>query len=181
MRTGDKFDQWYEDNLKYMIDSYSGLQYDEFVVIRDDEYDGVFNKLQMFDRYREGQNIYFDLDVLIKGDCNHFLREDFTVCHAWWREAYHTPLNSSIMSWKGDRSDIFKFFDSDPEYFMLKYHLGMDQLLYENVEYKMYTEADQYCSYQTVTDEQDYKVYLFNQRYEFMKQPLWFQQYQLQL
>ena len=57
VRTGDKFSQWYEDNLKYQIDKYSCLQYDEFVVIRDDEYEGVFNKLQMFDRYRDGQNI----------------------------------------------------------------------------------------------------------------------------
>ena len=49
-----------------MIDTYSGLKYDEFVVIRNDEYEGVFNKLQMFDLYRDGQNIYFDLDVIIK-------------------------------------------------------------------------------------------------------------------
>ena len=59
---------------------------------------------EMFDRYKDGQNIYFDLDVLIKGDCNHFLRTDFHVCHAWWRDAWHTPLNSSIMSWQGDQS-----------------------------------------------------------------------------
>ena len=65
VRTGNKFDQWYEDNLKYMIDKFSGLQYDEFVVISDDEYEGVFNKLLMFDRYRTGQNLYFDLDVII--------------------------------------------------------------------------------------------------------------------
>ena len=47
VRTGDKFDQWYEDNLKYMIDTHSQLKYDEFVVIRDDQYEGVFNKLLM--------------------------------------------------------------------------------------------------------------------------------------
>ena len=77
VRTGNKFDQWYEDNLKYMIDKFSGLQYDEFVVISDDEYEGVFNKLLMFDRYRTGQNLYFDLDVIITKDCNHFLKKDF--------------------------------------------------------------------------------------------------------
>ena len=46
VRTGDKFDQWYEDNYKYMIDKYSGLEYDDYVVIRDDVYDdeyGCFN------------------------------------------------------------------------------------------------------------------------------------------
>lgn len=181
VRTGDKFDQWYEDNLKHMIDTYSGLKYDAFEVIRDDEYEGVFNKLQMFDRYRDGQNIYFDLDVLIKGDCNHFLRKDFTLCHAWWREAYHTPLNSSIMSWQGDQSHIFEFFDADPEYYMFKYDKGMDQLLYENVEYKTFNEADSYCSYQTITDQQPYSVYLFNQMYQEMKVTGWHHKFLLPL
>ena len=30
VNTGDKFDQWYTDNLKYMIDNYSNLNYDKF-------------------------------------------------------------------------------------------------------------------------------------------------------
>lgn len=180
VRTGDKFSQWYEDNLKYMVDKYSGLQYDEFVVIRDDEYEGVFNKLQMFDRYKDGQNIYFDLDVLIKGDCNHFLRTDFHVCHAWWRDAWHTPLNSSIMSWQGDQSHIFRFFDEDPEYYMFKYDKGMDQLLYENIKHQRYTEFDRYCSYQTITTEENYSVYIFNQRYQEMQKSGWIQKFLLQ-
>ena len=70
VRTGNKYSQWYEDNLKHMIDTYSGLDYDEFVVIRDDIYDdetGVFNKLQMFDTevLPAGEWLYFDLDVVI--------------------------------------------------------------------------------------------------------------------
>ncbi len=183
VRTGDKFGEWYENNLKHMIDTYSGLKYDEFCVIRDDEYDGVFNKLMMFDRYRDGQNIYFDLDVVIKGDCNHLLREDFHVCWAWWRETFHTPINSSIMSWKGDQSHIYNLFSEDPEYYMLKYRLGMDQLLHENVKYSKYNKGDGYCSYQTVTtNEENFSVYLFNQRYEFMRQKQhWFQRFQLPL
>lgn len=181
VRTGDKFDEWYEYNLKHMVDTYSGLQYDEFVVIRDDEYEGVFNKLQMFDRFRDGQNIYFDLDVVIRKDCNHFLRKDFTLCYAWWRDAWHTPLNSSIMSWEGDQSHIFQFFNEDPEYFMFKYEKGIDQLLYENISHKVYNQDDGYCSYQTITEEQDWAVYIFNQRYQQMKDQSWFQKYQLPL
>ena len=164
-----------------MIDTYSGLKYDEFVVIRNDEYEGVFNKLQMFDLYKNGQNIYFDLDVIIKGDCNHFLRKELTVCHAWWRDAWHTPLNSSIISWCGDRSDVFDFFIKDPEYYMLKYNLGIDQLLYENINLQTYNESDGYCSYQTVTSEENYSVYLFNQLYQKMRLPGWHKKYQLPL
>lgn len=175
--TGDKFDEWYVANLKHMVDTYSGLKYDEFVVIREDEYDGVFNKLQMFDLYRDGQNIYFDLDVIIRDDCNYLLRKDFTVCHAWWRDMWHTPLNSSIMSWEGDRSDIFNIFNESPDRFMMEYDKGMDQYLFEQVKYKLYTQEDRYCSYQTVTVEEDYSVYIFNQRYREMLRPDWFSKY----
>ncbi len=181
VRTGDKFDSWYEENLKYMIDTYSNLDYSSFEVIRDDVYEGVYNKLLMFDRYRDGQNIYFDLDVLIKGDCNRFIQKDFTLCHAWWRKEYHTRVNSSIMSWHGDKSHIFKEFNKDPEYYMMKYNKGIDQIIYENISYKVYGCIDSYCSYQTVTDEEDYSVYLFNQNHQAMKLPGWHQQYQLPL
>ena len=44
-----------------------------------------FNKLQMFDRFRDKKNLYFDLDLVIKGPVPDLLRKDFTLCHAWWR------------------------------------------------------------------------------------------------
>ena len=182
VRTGDKYTQWYEDNLKHMIDTYSGLEYDEFICIRDDIYDderGVFNKLQMFDQFTDGQNIYFDLDILIKGDCNHFLRKDFTLCHAWWREAFHTPLNSSIVSWQGDASYVTKVFHEDIEFNLLKYNRGIDQYLFENVKYKTYDKNDGYCSYQTITHEENWPIYLFNQRYTEMEKDEWFRRYML--
>lgn len=177
VRTGDKYSQWYEDNLKYMIDTYSGLEYDSFEVIRNNEYElQVFNKLQMFNQYRDGTNIYFDLDVLIKGDCNQFLSNELTVCQAWWREAYHTPLNSSIISWSGDRSDVFDEFASDPEYYMFKYSLGIDQYLYERKNPNTFVEG--FCSFQTMMEEaKEFDVYLFNQRYEYMQTDGWWKNY----
>ena len=48
VNTGYKFSEWYVQNLKHMIDTYSGLKYSSFEVIRDNNYEGVFNKLQMF-------------------------------------------------------------------------------------------------------------------------------------
>lgn len=183
VRTGTKYSQWYEDNLKHMIDTYSGLDYDEFVVIRDDIYDdetGTFNKLQMFDRFKDGQNIYFDLDMLIKGDCNHFLKKEFTLLHAHWRDPYHTPLNSSIMSWEGDASHVTKVFhSSDKEYFFTKYYRGEDQYIYENAQYKTYTKEDKYVSFQTITEETDAPVYLFNQRYQELLKEDWYTKYQI--
>ena len=84
VRTGTKYDQWYEDNLIHMIDNYSKINYDVIKVIRDNKFDderGVFNKLQMFDKFTESNitNLYFDLDVCIKKDCNYFLKEEFTL------------------------------------------------------------------------------------------------------
>ena len=102
VRTGTKYDKWYEDNLKHMVDTYSGLDYDEFVCIDEDLYDddyGVFNKLQMFDKYKDGQNIYFDLDVIIKGDCNHFIRKDFTVVMRTGVKSF--TLHSTLLSYLG--------------------------------------------------------------------------------
>ena len=54
VRTGSKYDQWYEDNLIHMINNYSGIQYDFLEVIREDTFDderGVFNKLHMFSMF----------------------------------------------------------------------------------------------------------------------------------
>lgn len=179
VNTGDKYSQWYTDNLKHMIDNYSNLNYDSFEVIEDDVYElSVANKLLMFDRYRNGQNIYFDLDVLIKDDCNQFLTKELHVCNAWWRKPAHTPLNSSIISWKDDLSYIHDEFKLHQDYYMLKYNKGIDQYLYELYNPKTFTEG--FCSFQTITDEKDYNVYLFNQRHEYMKSTHWCQKYFLQ-
>ena len=48
--TGDKYHSIYVDNLKYMIDKFSNLKYDTFNVILEDKHDGVFNKLQIFEK-----------------------------------------------------------------------------------------------------------------------------------
>lgn len=177
VRTGDKYDQWYEDNIRHMIDKYSNLEYDSFEVIRDDVYDlAVANKLLMFDRYRDGQNIFFDIDVCIKGDCNKFIFNDLHVLRAWWRPDYHTPLNSSIISWYGDYSHIYEKWEEDPEYHMTKYYKGIDQFLYEQFNPKAIYYG--FNSIQTIEEEDDkYDVTLFNQRHEYMKNPGWWSKY----
>ena len=164
-----------------MIDNYSNLKYDKFEVVTENRYDderGVFNKLLIFEKFKDDQNIYFDLDVLIKGDCNNLLRKEFTLCSAHWRPTYHTPLNSSIMSWQGDCSWIHDKFMEQMDYYLLKYRRGMDQFIYEVIkDYKLYTKEDKFCSYQTILDEQDYNVYLFNQRGKEMLKDEWYAKY----
>ena len=53
VNTGDKYDQWYTDNLKHMIDTYSGLKYNSFEVIDEELYGGVYDKLQMFESQKK--------------------------------------------------------------------------------------------------------------------------------
>ena len=181
VRTGTKYSQWHVDNLKYMIDNYSNLKYDKFEVLTENNYETVFNKLNMFKYFKDGQNIYFDLDILIKGDCNHLLRSYLTTCHAWWRKKYHTPLNSSIISWKDDFSHIYNFFKKDPEYYMFKYNKGIDQFLYENFKIYRYQKFDNIQSFNYLkTDYNNFKVILFNQKYEVMHQDGWWSSYFLQ-
>ncbi len=182
--TGNKYHPIYIDNLKYMIDNFSNLKYDTFNVVLEDRHDGVFNKLQIFERFKKDYNIYFDLDVIIKGDCNNLITKELSVIYAWWRPAYHTPINSSIISWYGDNSFIYKHFIKEPDYYMTKYHKGMDQYLSENHEYNFFEcssrmEFGNICSYQTITDELDFNVYLFNQRYKIMQNPGWYSRYLL--
>ena len=92
-------------NIEYMLDNI-GAQYDRLSVVDDILYGGVYDKLRLFDLFKTGQYLYFDLDVFIGGTIDHLWRDKFTLLHAWWRQPFHTPLNSSIMSWSGDHSQI---------------------------------------------------------------------------
>ena len=92
-RFGTKFTDWHVKNLKHMIDNYSGISYDNFEVIREENHTGVFNKLQMFDRFRDGENLYFDLDLVIYDKLPDLIRKDFTLLDdTWWREPAHLSL-----------------------------------------------------------------------------------------
>jgi hypothetical protein len=184
VNTGTKYDEWYVDNLKHMVDTYSGLKYDEFAVIRDDVYQdayGTFNKLLMFDYFRDGQNIYFDLDVIIKGDCNWFLRKDFTLCYSWWKNGrdLEKPLNSSIMSWQGDCSHIHETMVRNKDKYFQEYTRGMDKFIYEKIRgWKLYTTK--FWSYKFNQNEHPLPVCLFNQRYQEMIKDGWWQKYFLE-
>ena len=139
---GEKFTNWHVRNLKHMIDTYSGLKYDEFVVVSSDLYGNWYNKLQMYDIYRDGQNLYFDLDVIIYDKLPNLFRREFTLLYdTWWREPAHTPLNSSVVSWIGDVSHIWKKFKSNDKEYLKKYYKGSDEFYYKEIEYSTYDKV----------------------------------------
>ena len=138
-RFGTKFTDWHVNNLKHMIDNYSGLSYDSFEVIENDIYGNWYNKLQMYDKFRDGENLYFDLDVVIHDKLPNLIRKNFTLLNdVWWREAAHTPLNSSIVSWTGDVSHIWDKFKSNEKEYLEKYNKGSDEFYFKEIEYETY-------------------------------------------
>ena len=173
VNTGNKFGQWYVDNLKHMIDNYSGLKYDSFEVIEEEKYKGVFNKLQMFDKFRDGENLYFDLDICIYNKVPNLIRKDLTVLHAWWRDRAHTSFNSSIISWTGDQSHIYNTFKKDVNMWQEKYNKGIDQMLEENFEVANYDKICYSIKGNEYNKKDDnYSIMLFNQS-QYLMLPGW--------
>ena len=183
VNTGTKFDSWYVDNLKHMIDTFSNLNYNKFEIITDTLYGGVYDKLQMFDRFREGQNLYFDLDVVIRGDCSQFVRKNFSVCHAYWRREgpfYKiNPINSSIISWYGDMSKVHNLFNSDVKRYKKVYYRGIDQFIHDNFEYDTFEKGFATYKYNNkeIKNPKNYEIILFNQNYTVMRWKNWCQNY----
>jgi len=139
---------------------------DSVHIITNSIFGGVYDKLRIFDECREEkQYLYLDLDMVIRGDCEHLLRKDFTLLQAWWRPTYHTPLNSSIMSWFGDRSDIFEKFNSDPDYYMVKYHKGIDEFFFKETQYETY---DKVCDCYDWPTDGEYPITLYSQNLDQM-------------
>jgi len=174
--TGTKYSSWWIDNLKYML--YNHCVNCDLIDVRGivDGEGSVYDKLQLFNEFKnQEQYLYFDLDVVIKGNISHLVRNNFTLLYAWWREPAHTPLNSSIMSWYGDQSYIYNKFYEDEDYSRVKYWKGIDEYIYKEIKYETY---DKVCwSWMFDRNEKDYSVCLFNQSYEHMRECEWVKEY----
>lgn len=174
VNTPPKYGQsWWTDNMKHMLDSVN-FKYKNINIISDEKYEGVYNKIAMFDRFKEEkQYLYLDVDMIIKDSIDHLVRENFTLLNAWFRPTFHTPLNSSVMSWKGDRSDIFEKFNSDPDYYMMKYNKGIDEYIFKEISYETYPEkicnSYLWMGKEKTFDDSDYPITLFNGAADLMK------------
>ena len=136
---GEKYNDTYINNLKHMIDTYSGINYDKFEVFTKNSYGNMYNKLEIFDTYKDDENIYFDLDTVIYKKVPNLIRKNFTLLDdTWWREPAHTPLNSSIVSWTGDVSYIWDKFKSKEQFYLKKYHKGSDEFYFKETFYLTY-------------------------------------------
>ena len=139
---GEKYNDTYINNLKHMIDTYSGINYDKFEVFTKNNYGNMYNKLEIFDTYKDDENIYFDLDTVIYKKVPNLIRKNFTLLDdSWWREPAHTPLNSSIVSWTGDVSYIWDKFKSKEQFYLKKYPKSIDEFYFKEIKYETFDKV----------------------------------------
>ena len=157
---GTKYPRTYTERLYNMVKRNTTRDFNFYVLTDQHVYEepiktielkagmkGWWNKLQMFDKevMPEGEWLYFDLDVVIYNKLPNLVREKFTLLDdTWWREPAHTPLNSSIVSWTGDVSHIWKKFKANDEEYLKKYNKGSDEFYYKEIDYETYKMVGRY-------------------------------------
>ena len=146
-RFGTKFTDWHVNNLKHMIDNYSGLSYDSFEVIENDIYGNWYNKLP------------------------NLIRKEFTLLDdTWWREPAHTPLNSSIVSWTGDKSWIWDKFKSNDTEYLKVYNKGSDEFYYKQITYETYDKICPSIKDYVYEKPKDYSIVTLGQMHHILEE-----------
>lgn len=86
---------------------------------------GWWSKIELFRAFR-GETLYLDLDVLVLGGLDPLITAA-RACDGivMMREMPRQLPNSSVMYWRGDRSEIYDVFAAAPERYMEQY--GGDQ------------------------------------------------------
>ena len=142
----------YTDNFYCYTDDPEGLDPGIKVLSIKEEYEGVWNKLSLFD-FDLGKVLYLDLDVVIQNNINELYNVDsFTLVSCYWKplgELYDGYLdnldhniNSSVMVWNGrENKHILDKFREDPEWYMLRYP-GIDGFMFhEGIKYNVWPQG----------------------------------------
>lgn len=103
-------------------------------------------KLTLFEHIAENITLFLDLDVVIQKNITHLkkycVENKLCLIKSYWkpydvaRKTFDTKLNSSIMLWKNDCTNIWNKFYKDQDYYMLKYN-GIDGYLEYNQNKKL--------------------------------------------
>ena len=116
-----------------------------------------WNKLKLFDKTfpLSGKNLYFDLDVKINSDpfyiMEHIDWSKLTVVDCHWKKSklykrlsnYDVDINSSILAWDTNKSDIHglwdHFYNSGYKDYFLRKYVGIDRyIVHEDFEYNTF-------------------------------------------
>ena len=103
-------------------------------------------KLTLFKYPVKNMTLFLDLDVVIQKNITHLkkycVENKLCLIKSYWkpydvaRKTFDTKLNSSIMLWKNDCTNIWNTFYKDQDYYMLKYN-GIDGYLEYNQNKKL--------------------------------------------
>ena len=103
-------------------------------------------KLTLFKYPVKNMTLFLDLDVVIQKNITHLkkycVENKLRLIKSYWkpydvaRKTFDTKLNSSIMLWKNDCTNIWNTFYKDQDYYMLKYN-GIDGYLEYNQNKKL--------------------------------------------
>ena len=100
-------------------------------------------KLILFQYPTKARTLFLDLDVVIQNNITHLkdycVQNKICTIKAYWKPHridmkpiapnFDMNLNSSVMIWQGDLTNIWKTFIQDPEHYIFKYS-GIDSFLY---------------------------------------------------
>jgi len=125
-----------------------------------DDIEGHWYKVWLFSQDL-GDVLYLDLDIRIQKNIDHlwkYLDKVPTIVYTYWKNKefpdyvgethdmrYLSNYNSSVMMWKdGTAKHIWDHFNTNPEYFMLKY-FGDDRFLWhEDFRFNYFPSSDVY-------------------------------------
>ena len=128
-------------------------------------------KLCLFQEPTDKVNIFFDLDIVVQNDITHF--KDYAkinklrMIKAYWKpwlenakpdikRQFDMNLNSSVLVWTGDLTEIWVQFIKDPDFYMLKYK-GIDSYLCFDHTHKLnFFPREEIYSRAYGIDENDY-------------------------
>lgn len=198
VKWGDKYSSEYVNRLYSMVrrnmevpfdfycytDKTDGIHPDVKTIPITTGLEGVWPKLDLLDIFDYGENIFFDLDVVILNPLERLCSvktRTFSVLYSQWKEGYLQPrarerfptlYNSSIMKWSGNQGkEVYDYFIKHKEMILFKY-VGIDRYLFnEPVQVDLLPTSIAYSYWQGVrflkdtTPEKlrdDYEVCILN-------------------
>jgi len=88
---------------------------------------------------------------------------------SWWREPAHTPLNSSIVSWTGDVSHIWKKFKSNEDLYLKQYNKGSDEFYYKEIDFRTYDKICPSIKDYLYEEPKDYSIVTLGQMHHILE------------
>lgn len=132
---GNKYSYDYVNILESMCKNNIHIPF-KFHVIDTFAENGLWRKLELFNRFTSGTNIFFDLDIILLKTPYRLLSTQTrvpTVLYSAWKEGYQktaTMYNSSIMKWSSNQgSIIYDYYNRKRDQMLFKYD-ALDRFLY---------------------------------------------------